>query len=157
VSEAALPLFRQVGDALGEANCIERLGDIALERSDHDGGKVRCKEALRLFRQVGSVQGEAICIQGQGDIALAQSDHAGAKAKHENALALYRRIEQPYSIGCACVRLANLCDDGAERDAYIAEARRAWSGIDRPDLLETLEREFSADSGIGGDGTPPAP
>ena len=27
--EAALPLYRQVGDVLGEANCMESLGDIA--------------------------------------------------------------------------------------------------------------------------------
>ncbi len=35
--EQALPLYLQVGDVLGEANCISRLGDIALARSDHDG------------------------------------------------------------------------------------------------------------------------
>ena len=39
--EQALPLYRQVGDILGEANCIQSLGDIALERSDHEGARAR--------------------------------------------------------------------------------------------------------------------
>ena len=37
--EQALPLYRQVGDVLGEANCIQGLGDIALARSDHDAAR----------------------------------------------------------------------------------------------------------------------
>ena len=34
--EEALPLYRQVGAVLGEANCIQSLGDIAFARSDHE-------------------------------------------------------------------------------------------------------------------------
>ena len=34
--EEDLPLFRKVGAVLGEANCIQSLDDIALERSEHD-------------------------------------------------------------------------------------------------------------------------
>ena len=30
--EQALPLYQQAGDVLGEANCIQGLGDIALAR-----------------------------------------------------------------------------------------------------------------------------
>lgn len=32
-------LYEQVGDVLGQANCIQRLGDIALARSDHDAAR----------------------------------------------------------------------------------------------------------------------
>jgi tetratricopeptide (TPR) repeat protein len=47
--EAALPLFRRVGDVLGEANCIQRLGEIALARFDHEAARARYEEALRLY------------------------------------------------------------------------------------------------------------
>ena len=90
--ENALPLYRKVGNLLGEANCIESLGDIALFHSDHAGARVRYEEALALYRKIGHVLGEANCIQGLGDIALKRSDHAGARARYEEALPLYRKV-----------------------------------------------------------------
>ena len=41
----ALPLFREVGDVRGEANCIWSLGNIALRRSDHEGARAHFEEA----------------------------------------------------------------------------------------------------------------
>jgi tetratricopeptide (TPR) repeat protein len=139
--EEALPLYRQVGSVLGEANCIQRLGDIALRRSDYGEARRRYEEALPLYRQVGSVLGEANCIQSLGDIALARSEHGEARHRYEEALALYERREEPYSIGWTRVRLARL-DAPPGREAHVEAARRAWAGIDRPDLIELLDREF---------------
>jgi len=48
-----VPMFREVGDKLGEANCIKRLGDIALRRSDHAGAKARYEEAVARYREFG--------------------------------------------------------------------------------------------------------
>jgi hypothetical protein len=45
-------LYRRVGDVLGEANCIQRLGDIALARSDHAAARPRYEEALKLYAQI---------------------------------------------------------------------------------------------------------
>ena len=139
--ERALPLYRRVGAVLGEANCIHGLGDIALRRSDHEGARQRYEQALPLYQQVGAVLGEANCIQGLGDIALAEGESEAAGERFMGALALYRRIEEPYSIGWASVRLARLAV-GEARVRLVAETRAAWESIDRPDLVARLEREF---------------
>ncbi len=68
--EEALPLYRRVGDILGEANCISGLGGVAARRSDHEASRSRYEEALPLYRRVGDILGEANCIKSLGDIAL---------------------------------------------------------------------------------------
>jgi tetratricopeptide (TPR) repeat protein len=50
--EQALPLYQQAGSVLGEANCIQGLGDIALDRSDHDNARARYEQALPLYQAI---------------------------------------------------------------------------------------------------------
>ncbi|HVS41316.1 MAG TPA: toll/interleukin-1 receptor domain-containing protein [Candidatus Dormibacteraeota bacterium] len=90
--ERALPLYEQVGDLLGQANCIASLGDIALVRSDHAGARAAYDQALPLYEQVGDLLGQANCILRLGDIALRRSDHGGARAAYERALPLYEQV-----------------------------------------------------------------
>ena len=140
--QQALPLYRQVGNVLGEANCIQGLGDIALERSDHDAARGAYQQAQPLYRQVGNVLGEANCIQGLGDIALRRSDHDAARAAYQQALALYERIPEPYSIGVCHRRLARLASSDDQRHTEVSAARKAWVSIKRDNLVAALEAEF---------------
>jgi len=126
----------------GNATCIQRLGDIALERSDPDTARERYDEALPLYRRVGNVLGEANCIQGLGDIALEGSDPDTARARYEDALTLYERIREPHSIGMAHRRLARTARTADERARHVREASNAWSTIHRDDLVEELRAEF---------------
>jgi tetratricopeptide (TPR) repeat protein len=87
-----LPLYRRVGDVLGEANCIRSLGDLALGHSDHAAAQARYEEALPLYCRIGHILGEANSISSLGDIALECCDPDTAEARYEEALLLYRRI-----------------------------------------------------------------
>jgi tetratricopeptide (TPR) repeat protein len=77
---------------LGEANCTQTLGDVALQRSDIATARQRYEAALALYRQIEDVLGEANCTQSLGDIAFLLPDHEVAEATYERALSLYRRI-----------------------------------------------------------------
>ncbi len=94
--DTALPRYQQVGDVLGEANCI-KLGDLALARSDHDTARTHYDTALPRYQQVGDVLGEVNCIKGLGDIALARSDHDTARTHYEEAMERYIAAERPWS------------------------------------------------------------
>ena len=89
---AASKRLHDAGDLQGEANCIRRLGDIALRRSDHEAARRRYEAALPLFRKVGDLLGEANCIWSLGDIALRRSDHQAARQRNEEALTLFRKV-----------------------------------------------------------------
>ena len=56
---------------------------------------------------------------------------------------LYERIAEPFSIGWSHIRLARLVPTPAERNEHLEAAREAWKRIDRPDLIEGMEKEFN--------------
>jgi tetratricopeptide (TPR) repeat protein len=142
--EDALPLYRRVGDVLGEASCIRSLGDVALRCSDHDGARSRYEEALPPYRRVGSVLGEANCMFGLGDLAAAAGETETAHQLIGKALELYQRIADPYSVGRAHRRLAEIAADAASRQEHLEAARQAWRDIGRFDLVADLDRDLEA-------------
>jgi tetratricopeptide (TPR) repeat protein len=52
--EQALPLYRKVGDVLGEANCISNLGEIAQAEGDQDKAREYYRRALEMYERTRS-------------------------------------------------------------------------------------------------------
>jgi hypothetical protein len=130
-----------VGDVLGEANCIQSLGDIARRRSDHELARARYEEALPLYRRVGDVVGEANCILGQGRVAAALGDTATARARAAAALALYHRVHATHNIAITHEDLAAVTE-GTERAAHVAAAKAAWREMGLEHQVADVERRF---------------
>jgi tetratricopeptide (TPR) repeat protein len=139
----ALGLYRRVGSRLGAANCMAMLGEIAFNSWNQAEAQRWFEEAQALFREVGNLQGEANCVRSLGDILRNLADDQAARRLYEQALDLYARIPEPYSIGLTHRGLASLAV-GDERTRHLQAARDAWLSIDRPDLVEQLDDEFTA-------------
>ncbi len=142
--EAAAVAAETRGMTQQQANCIQGLGDIALQRSDHDGARERYEAALPLYEKVGDILGQANCIRGLGDIALERWDRDGARTLYQRALELYERIPEPYSIGSAHRSLARVTRNEEESRRHVEAARDSWLSIGRTDLVEALDREFKS-------------
>jgi tetratricopeptide (TPR) repeat protein len=113
---------RTAGDARGEAICFWSLGNIALQRSNHDAARKDYQQALTLFRQVDDILGEANCVRSLGNIATRRFDHDAARKAYEQAQLLYHQVGA--TLGEAnCIRsLGNIAlqrsDHDAARGAY---------------------------------------
>ncbi len=71
-----LPLYRKVGDVLGEANCIQSLGDFARARSDHEGARARYEEALALYERIAEPYSTGASHRSLALVATSHDDRA---------------------------------------------------------------------------------
>ncbi len=114
--EQALHICRHAGSELGEASCLQRLGDIALYRSDHETARLRYEKAMSLFHQVGSVLGKANCIMRLGEIALNRTDHETARLRYEKAMTLFHQIGNLLGEANCVKGLGDIATDRSDHD-----------------------------------------
>ena len=79
--EAALGLFRAVGDRLGEANVLKAQGDVLAFMDERQAALAKYEAALGLFRAVGYRLGEANVLKAQGDVLAFMDERQAALAK----------------------------------------------------------------------------
>ncbi|MGH8478073.1 MAG: tetratricopeptide repeat protein [Gammaproteobacteria bacterium] len=90
--ERALSLYREIGDRLGEADCIQSLGDVALRRARYKEAESRYQAALAIYREIGALIEQANSSKALGDVAFSRSRYVDAEAGYETALSVYRGI-----------------------------------------------------------------
>ena len=113
------------GTVVQQARTSKALGDVALDRSDHDGARARYEQALPLYQRAGDVVGEANCIRGLGNIALDRFDHDGARARYEQALPLYQRAGDVVGEANCIQRLGDIALDRFDHDRARARYEQA--------------------------------
>ena len=81
----ALHTYRQIGDRLGEANCVRHLGDAACMQAHYAEAEKLYQQALPICRQTGDRLGEANCLRSMAR--LAELQHNGNLAHEASELA----------------------------------------------------------------------
>ena len=122
---AALTLFRQVGDRLGEANVLRAIGAVQQFRDDYDAALASYAAALTLFRQVGSRLGEATVQKAIGDVQQFRDDYDAALASYENALTLYRQVGERLGEANVLRAIGDVQQFRDDRDAALASYENA--------------------------------
>jgi tetratricopeptide (TPR) repeat protein len=117
--EAALALYPQLGDRLGEANVQKALGDLALREDDLAGARRRYEAALALYPQLGDRLGEAN-VHG-----------AEARSWAERAIALHTANQSRFDVALDCETLAMACKDAGDFEGGIAALRKAAQHLHR--------------------------
>lgn len=125
IVQKARDAARDGGDKLGEADCTQALGDIALARGDIEEARVRYVEALPLFHQARAGLSIASCLVRIGDIALERHDLDEATRRYTEAVPFYHHIKDKLGEASALRNLGEIAmarDDHEEARARYKEA-----------------------------------
>jgi len=118
--QESLALYQQLGDAYGEAQCLDGLGDIAIRQGDFDQARQFYEQGLALRRQIGDQWGISVSLGSLGGLAGRQGAFDDAQRWFEESLALGRELGNSRGIAAS---LHNLSTLAYIREEY-AEAKR---------------------------------
>jgi predicted ATPase len=97
--EQSLTLFRELMDKFGVAQCLDLLGEMALEEGDRTRARVNWEESLALRKDLGDKEGIAYVFCNLGHFARSQHDDQVASTLYEKSLALYREVGNRWMMG----------------------------------------------------------
>ncbi|MEO1628097.1 MAG: hypothetical protein AAFV25_23310, partial [Bacteroidota bacterium] len=115
--EQAQPMYEQLGDLLGQANCISSLGKIAFRESDNAEARRLFEQAQLMYKHLGFLLGQANCLLTLGDVDLSLQLQNDAIKKWKIALNFYQRIGDVYSSRFPLRRLIENCE-AQEKEHY---------------------------------------
>ena len=143
--QAALKLFGQQNNHLGEANCLKAIGDVFLHNTDLKEASQKYEEALKLFCQTKSLLGEANCRRAMGDLYVQSADLEGAHEAYEKALSLCHEIEDRLgeanclqSMGDLCMRTADLAGASNSYEEALPLYRKIGARLGEANCLRSM-------------------
>ncbi len=130
--EIGLQLAKDLGSALGQANCLLRLGDCAKSRFDYPTAETHYKDALKRYQDLGSALGQANCLQRLGEIALEEANPLRALELFEEARKRYDDIKEPLGTANCTMglgRVATLQGQYEKARSFLEDAKNRYREI----------------------------
>ncbi|MGW1895089.1 tetratricopeptide repeat protein [Streptomyces sp. NPDC002004] len=113
-AQAALDLALDLTDRTGQADALNRLGNLAQDSGDLNTAEQHHKHALALYRQTGNLLGQATALDNVGDLARDRGELDTAKQYLEQALALYEQTGNRLSQANALDQLGHVARDSGD-------------------------------------------
>jgi tetratricopeptide (TPR) repeat protein len=145
--EAALTLFKEIGDKLGEANVRKAIGDVQQFRKQSDAALKSYEAALTLFKEIGDKLGEANVLAAQCRLLVQAGELAQAEKNLAQVIAIRREIGDLYSEGADygnfAIALLNV-GEKATAQSYALKAKQVFQKIGEPSLIQQVDRLIAA-------------
>ena len=93
--QRALALFTDLGNLLGQAEALNRLGELSSRTSATARARDRHTQALAIARDISAAPEEARALEGIGNSHLREGNPGEAAACLQQALRIYQRIGAP--------------------------------------------------------------
>ena len=106
--EQSLALYREFGDAVGNATCLHLLADIAWERGNLAVARSLGEESLRLFREGGDITSIAEVLLHLGTLAVEQGEYARGRDLLTESLRINRELGNTRTMADSLLNLARL-------------------------------------------------
>ncbi|WP_165821283.1 tetratricopeptide repeat protein [Nocardioides gansuensis] len=139
----ALALYRELGDAAGEARCLNSLGVVARSAGQVDDAERYVREAVAIRRRTGDQKGLSTALNNLGILHLDRGDWAQARAVLAEALTLDRSNQDTWGAACTSVNLglAHVLGGAVEAAQQLfRDALTSFGTVGDPDgVIQTLE------------------
>ncbi|WP_101789472.1 AfsR/SARP family transcriptional regulator [Nonomuraea indica] len=126
----ARKLFRQAGDAVGEARALNNTGWLRARIGEYDQALADCRRAQRILAELGYAQGEGHAWDSIAHVLEAKGDLAQAVACYERAVELLRGCDDLYPAAETLVRLGETHLRAGDTAAALDAWKRAAEGYD---------------------------
>jgi predicted ATPase/DNA-binding SARP family transcriptional activator len=130
--DAALLLYRSLGDAAGTAACLQALGSVAREQGRYDRSAQLHAEGLAIARSVGDERAEASARGYLGFVSWLRGDFARAVTECTAALSAFRSLGDVEGIAWSLISLGVVArqeGDLARADALLTESHALSESI----------------------------
>ncbi len=94
--DEAMQIFKNIGDSLGVAQCLQRLGDILRMSDQYLEATAKLEKAMQMFENIGNSLETAQCLQILENILQMLNQYSEATAKLEKAMQMFEDIGHSY-------------------------------------------------------------
>ncbi|MFE9776356.1 tetratricopeptide repeat protein [Streptomyces sp. NPDC005931] len=115
-AQAALDLALDLTDRASEADALDNLGYVALDRGDLNTAHQHHEQALALYQHTGNRLGQALALTNLGNVARERGDQETAEQHYQQALTLYQQAGSRFGQARTLDGLGALARDRGDLD-----------------------------------------